>query len=116
MAQCLGPLAGEGGRGRTFESCRAHGLFKPFFKARNAEKCTIRPSYSASAPAGEGESRAQREREAKAYWDSLTEAQEVWALSEDGVLQDRAVGLIEAPSSPSSLRWVSWARANPECA
>jgi hypothetical protein len=30
-------------------------------------------------------SRAQREREAKEYWDSQTEVQEVWAL-----LQDRA--------------------------
>ena len=29
-------------------------------------------------------SRAQREREARAYWDSLTEAQEVWALRKIG--------------------------------
>jgi hypothetical protein len=29
-------------------------------------------------------SRAEREREAKAYWDSLTEAQEVWALRKMG--------------------------------
>jgi hypothetical protein len=29
-------------------------------------------------------SRAQREREAKAYWDSLTEAQEVWVLRKMG--------------------------------
>ena len=29
-------------------------------------------------------SRAQREREAKKYWDSLTEAQEVWALRKMG--------------------------------
>ena len=29
-------------------------------------------------------SRAQREREAKAYWDSLTDAQEVWALRKMG--------------------------------
>jgi hypothetical protein len=28
--------------------------------------------------------RAQREREAKAYWDSLTEAQDVWALRKMG--------------------------------
>src|SRR4051794_19697010 len=42
-----------GGRGRTFESCRAHGSTKPFSKARNAEKCTIRTSYFASAPSGE---------------------------------------------------------------
>ena len=34
-------------------------------------------------------SRAQREREAKAYWDSLTPEQEVWALRKMGVLQDR---------------------------
>jgi hypothetical protein len=32
----------------------------------------------------EKSSRAQREREAKAYWDSLTEAQEVWALRKMG--------------------------------
>jgi len=29
-------------------------------------------------------SRAQRERESKVYWDSLTEAQEVWALRKMG--------------------------------
>lgn len=29
-------------------------------------------------------SRAQREREAKAYWDSVTEAQEVWELRKIG--------------------------------
>ena len=45
----------RGGRGRTFESCRAHGSTKPFSRARNAEKCTIRPSYSASAAAGEAD-------------------------------------------------------------
>jgi hypothetical protein len=28
--------------------------------------------------------RAEREREAKAYWDSLTEAQEIWALRKMG--------------------------------
>jgi hypothetical protein len=44
-----------GRRGRTFESCRAHGLNMPFSKARNAEKCTIRPSYSASAPTGQAD-------------------------------------------------------------
>lgn len=30
---------------------------------------------------------AQRERDAKAYWDSLTEAQEVWALRKMGYFQ-----------------------------
>ena len=35
------------------------------------------------APEGP-KSRAEREREAKAYWDSLTEAQEVWALRKMG--------------------------------
>jgi hypothetical protein len=29
-------------------------------------------------------SHAQREREARAYWDSLTEAQEIWALRKMG--------------------------------
>jgi integrase len=41
------------GRGRTFESCREHGSTMRFLEARNAEKCAIRPSYSASATAGE---------------------------------------------------------------
>jgi hypothetical protein len=58
------------GRGRTFESCRAHGLFKPFWSDRNVEKCTIRTSSSASVRTREAASRAQRKREAKAYWDS----------------------------------------------
>ena len=31
------------GRGRTFESCRAHGSTKPFLKARSAETNRIRP-------------------------------------------------------------------------
>jgi hypothetical protein len=35
-------------------------------------------------PAGKPTSAAQREREAKAYWDSLSEAQEVWALRKMG--------------------------------
>jgi hypothetical protein len=47
--------AGRGGRGRTFESCRAHGSTKPFPRAQNAEKCTIRTSYYSSASAGEAE-------------------------------------------------------------
>ncbi len=32
-------------------------------------------------------SRARREREAKVYWDSLTEAQEVWALRKIGYFE-----------------------------
>jgi hypothetical protein len=35
-------------------------------------------------PPEKAKSRAEREREAKAYWDSLTEAQEVWALRKMG--------------------------------
>jgi hypothetical protein len=35
-------------------------------------------------PAERPRSRAQRERDAEAYWDSLTEAQEVWALRKMG--------------------------------
>jgi len=35
-------------------------------------------------PAEGPKSRAQRQREAKAYWDSLTEAQDVWALRKMG--------------------------------
>ena len=73
-----------GGRGRTFESCRAHGSTKLFSKARNAEKCTVRTSYFAPLPAEEPTSRAQREREAAAYRDSLTPEQEVWALRKMG--------------------------------
>ena len=45
----------HGGRGRTFESCRAHGSTKPFLRARNAEQCAIRPSYSASDSIGEAD-------------------------------------------------------------
>jgi hypothetical protein len=68
------------GRGRTFESCRAHGLTKRFSETRIAktDAFVLRtlPPPAAEKPA----SRAQREREAKAYWDSLTPAQEAWAL------------------------------------
>ena len=35
-------------------------------------------------PPEKPKSRAQRERDAKAYWDGLTEAQEVWALRKMG--------------------------------
>ena len=73
-----------GGRGRTFESCRAHGSTKPFSKARNAEKCAIRPSYSASAATGEAEEPCPERAGSEGYWDSLTEAQEVWALRKMG--------------------------------
>jgi hypothetical protein len=37
-------------------------------------------------------SRAHSEREAKAYWDSLTEAQEVWALCKMGYFKIGPVG------------------------
>ena len=35
-------------------------------------------------PAEKPTRRAQRERDAKAYWDSLSKAQEVWALRKMG--------------------------------
>jgi len=40
---------------------------------------TLRP-----LPTERPKSRAQGEREAKAYWDSLTDAQEIWALRKMG--------------------------------
>ena len=48
------------------------------------------PPLSAERP----KSRAQREREAKEYWDSLTEAQEVWAL--------RKIGYFKIGSAPKA--------------
>jgi hypothetical protein len=48
----LPPVAAIANRVCMFESCRAHGLFKPFSRARYAEQCTIRPSYFASASTG----------------------------------------------------------------
>jgi hypothetical protein len=35
-------------------------------------------------PSEKSTSRARREREAKAYWDSLTERREIWALRKMG--------------------------------
>ena len=46
--------------------------------------CTRNETDVNTAPEEKPKSRAQRERDAKAYWDSLTEAQEVWALRKMG--------------------------------
>ena len=64
--------------------CRAHGSTKPFLRARNAESARFVTRPLPPLPPERPTSRAQREREAKAYWDSLTEAQEVWALRKMG--------------------------------
>jgi hypothetical protein len=81
-----------GGRGRTFESCRAHGSFKSF---------------------REPENRTRAEREAEAYWDSLTEAQEVWALGRSATSRSanarRRFGRRGAAGSPAA-GWPSGAR------
>ena len=67
-----------------FESCRAHGLTKPFFEVamqrsgREFVLCPMPPAATRRA------SRAAREREAKAYWDSLTPEQEAWVLRKMG--------------------------------
>jgi hypothetical protein len=45
---------------------------------------TLDPTPVSVLPGQVRNSRAQREREAKAYWDSLTPAQEVWALRKMG--------------------------------
>jgi hypothetical protein len=72
------------GRGRTFESCRAHGSTKPFSKARNAESAAFVPRTLPPLPAEKPTSCARMERDAKEYWDSLTPEQEVWALRKMG--------------------------------
>jgi hypothetical protein len=45
---------------------------------------------------------AQREREAKAYWDSLTEAQEVWALRKMGYFKIGQPGIVTGRGTPRS--------------
>jgi hypothetical protein len=52
--------------------------------ARNAESASFVPRTLPPLPAEKTTSRAERGRGAKAYWDSLTDAQEVWALRRMG--------------------------------
>src|SRR6266513_564653 len=78
-----------GGRGRMFESCRAHGLFKPFLRARNAEKCTIRPSYSASAPSGESAEPRSAGARVEGVLGLADRGPGGLGAAEDGLLQDR---------------------------
>jgi hypothetical protein len=57
-----------GGRGRTFESCRAHGLTKPFSRAEMPKSAPFIPRTLPPLPLERQTSRAQREQEAKEYW------------------------------------------------
>jgi hypothetical protein len=84
-------LGGVQGRGRTFESCRAHGLTKPFFRARNAEKCAIRPSYSASLRTGEAHDSCAKGARGEGLLGFADRAAGDLGASEDGLLQDGAV-------------------------
>jgi hypothetical protein len=72
------------GGGRTFASRRANGSTKPFSRARNWK---VRHSYLVLCPRPRGMSR-RVERSARGrrrpIGDSLTEAQEVWALRKTG--------------------------------
>jgi DNA-3-methyladenine glycosylase I len=78
-----------GGRGRTFESCRAHGSNKPFSKARNAEKCTIRPSYSASVRTREADESCSEGAGGEGVLGLADRPSGDLGASEDGLLQDR---------------------------
>ncbi len=53
-------------------------------------------------PPEKPKSRAQREREAKAYWDSLTEAQEIWALRKMGYFKIGQPGDMTGYGTPRS--------------
>ena len=50
------------------------------FETRMSKGAPFVPRTLPPGPPEKPKTRAQREREAKAYWDSLSEAQEVWAL------------------------------------
>src|SRR3954471_24554427 len=85
-----------GGRGRTFESCRAHGSTKPFSKARNAEKCTIRTSYSASATSGEANEPCPEGARSGGLLGLAYARTRGLGAPQDGVLQDRTALLRRA--------------------
>jgi hypothetical protein len=83
-----------GGRGRTFESCRAHGSTMRFLDVRNPERAGIRPSFSASVRGG------------RAYESCLLRAGRSEVLgfadrgsrglgtAQDRIFQDRPVGTV----------------------
>ena len=81
-----------GGRGRTFESCRAHGSTKPFSRARNAEKCTIRPSYSASVRTREADEPCSEGAGSEGVLGLADRGPGGLGAPEDGLLQDGAKG------------------------
>jgi hypothetical protein len=107
---CAWPRDESAGRGRTFESCRAHGLTKPFLSAPNAEKCTIRPSYSASAPAGEGEKPRPEGARGEGVLGQPDRGAGGLGAAEDGVLQDRSTA---RHGSASSARFLSSSSRRP---
>jgi hypothetical protein len=72
------------GRGRTFESCRAYGLTKPFLRARTAEGCTIRTSCSASASTREADESCSEGARGEGLLGRPDGGAEVWALRKIG--------------------------------
>jgi hypothetical protein len=92
------------GRGRTFESCRAHGLFKPISRARNAEKCAIRTSYSASATAGDAEEPCPPGAGGEGVLGFADGRPGGLGTSEDGLLQDRRTPVERLPPRPQADR------------
>ena len=86
---CAWPRDESAGRGRTFESCRAHGLFKPFLRARNAEKCTIRPSYSASVQTREADESCSEGARGEGVLGLAHAGPGGLGAAENGLLQDR---------------------------
>ena len=78
------------GAGRTkaevARSNRAGRMAQPsrFRKPEMPKSAPFVPRTLPPLPTERPMSRAQREQDAKAYWDSLTEAQEVWALRKMG--------------------------------
>jgi hypothetical protein len=87
---CAWPRDERAGRGRTFESCRAHGSTKPFSKARNAEKCAIRTSYSASVRTREADEPCPEGAGSEGPLGFVDSGAGSVGASEDGVLQDGA--------------------------
>ena len=87
-------------RGRTFESCRAHGSTKPFSRARNAEKCTIRPSYSASVRTGEADEPCAEGAGGEGVLGLADRGAGGLGASEDRLLRDRRAPV--APAGPET--------------
>jgi hypothetical protein len=92
------------GRGRTFESCRAHGSTKPFSRDRNAEKCTIRPSYSASVRTRGADEPCPEGAGGEGLLGLPDRGPGGVGTSEDGLLQDRPALVARLPTDAPSTR------------